>query len=72
MSVVVDVSDLTDCPTEVVDVSDLTDCPTEVVDVSDLTDCPTFSIGSISYRYFTPFADSVTFSVASQTVLFLS
>ena len=56
----------------VVDVSDLTDCPTEVVDVSDLTDCPTFFIGLISYRYFTPFADSATFSVASQTVSFLS
>ena len=55
-----------------VDVPDLTGGPTEVVDVSDLTDCPTFFIGLISYRYFTPFADSVTFSVAFQTVLFLS
>lgn len=56
----------------VVDVPDLTGGPTKVVDELDLTGGPTFSIGSISYRYFTPFADSVTFSVASQTVLFLS
>ena len=68
----VDVPDLTGCPTRVVDVPDLTGCPTKVVDELDLTGGPTFFIGSISYRYFTPFADSATFSVAFQTVLFLS
>lgn len=31
---------------------------------------PHLFIGLISYRYFTPFADSATFSVAFQTVLF--
>ena len=55
-----------------VDVPDLTSGPTKVVDELDLTGGPTFFIGLISYRHFTPFADSVTFSVASQTVLFLS
>lgn len=47
-----------------VDVPDLTGGPTKVVDELDLTGGPTFSIGLISYRYFTPFADSATFSVA--------